>query len=219
MVVGLTLAQRANLVNIGKTDLPYPLYVVLGTALWQLFVDSLNAPVSAFTSSRSMLTKIRFPREAIYVSKVGEVIFDFMMKAFIIAVLFGVYKVIPGISTLLGIFALIPLILFGLALGFLLVPMSVLFQDIVKGTTIATGYLFFLTPIVYPIPDIGVFRTVVSWNPLTPLIVTCRELLTSSDLTYLHGFWVMTAIASCLLILSWAVVYISMPLIIERTSA
>ena len=36
--------QSRNIVNFGETDIPYPVYVLVGTILWQLFTESLNAP-------------------------------------------------------------------------------------------------------------------------------------------------------------------------------
>jgi lipopolysaccharide transport system permease protein len=39
------LLQSNNILNIGETDIPYPVYVLVGTILWQLFSESLNAPL------------------------------------------------------------------------------------------------------------------------------------------------------------------------------
>ena len=47
---GLVMASQAKVVNIGATDLPYPVYIMLGMVLWQTFLESLNAPLNAVHS-------------------------------------------------------------------------------------------------------------------------------------------------------------------------
>ena len=49
IVAGLVfiILQSKKVVNFGETDIPYPVFVLVGMTLWQLFVESLNAPLSA----------------------------------------------------------------------------------------------------------------------------------------------------------------------------
>ena len=42
-----------------------------------------------------------------------------------------------------------------------------------------TSLWMFVTPVVFPLPTTGVFATVVRANPVTPLLMTTRELATS----------------------------------------
>ena len=37
--------NNRKVINIGQTDIPYPIFVMFGTVLWQVFVDSLNVPL------------------------------------------------------------------------------------------------------------------------------------------------------------------------------
>ena len=78
MAVGFTLANNARVINIGFTGLPYPAYVMFSTALWQTFVEALNGPVQAVTMAKPMLARVNFPREALILSKMGEVFFNFV---------------------------------------------------------------------------------------------------------------------------------------------
>ena len=38
-----------KILNIGETGIPYPAYVMMGTLLWQGFVDALNSPIKMET--------------------------------------------------------------------------------------------------------------------------------------------------------------------------
>src|SRR5262245_58778504 len=88
LAAGATLASRAQVINVGATDLPYPAYVVFSTALWQTFVEALHGPSQAVANARAMLARIAFPREAIVLAKVGEVLVNFGGKLLLIVALF-----------------------------------------------------------------------------------------------------------------------------------
>ena len=62
--------QSRSAIDFGVTDVPYPVYVLVGTILWQLFTESLNAPLKTVNASKAMLSKINFPREALIVSAI-----------------------------------------------------------------------------------------------------------------------------------------------------
>ncbi len=51
------ILNSRKIINIGETDTPYPAFVMFGTVLWQVFVDSLNAPLKVVTASKPMLSK------------------------------------------------------------------------------------------------------------------------------------------------------------------
>jgi lipopolysaccharide transport system permease protein len=88
MAVGFTLANDANVINVGETDIPYPAYVMFSTALWQTFVEALNGPVQAVTVAKPMLARVNFPRESLILAKVGEVFFNFAIKLILIVGLY-----------------------------------------------------------------------------------------------------------------------------------
>src|SRR5947208_736745 len=46
----LTLANRARIISVGETVMPYAVYVVLSMTLWQTFLDALNGPIQALAT-------------------------------------------------------------------------------------------------------------------------------------------------------------------------
>ena len=62
------------------TGMPYSVFVLVGTLLWQVFADSLNGPLKAVANSRSMLVKIRFPQEALVLSALLVTLFNFVVR-------------------------------------------------------------------------------------------------------------------------------------------
>lgn len=219
MATGLTLAGEANVINVGKTDIPYPAYVMFSTSLWQTFVEALNGPVQAVTVAKPMLARVNFPREAIILAKLGEVFFNFAIKLILIVALFLWFRVPVSWTVILAPVALIHLIMLGTFIGILLAPLGVLYQDVSKGLTMITGFWLFLTPVIYPVPTEGTFGRLVNLNPVTPLLVTTRELATTGVLSEAIGFWVVSIITFVGLLFTWISFRLAMPFVIERVSS
>lgn len=219
MAVGFTLAGEANVINIGQTDIPYPAYVMFSTALWQTFVEALNGPVQAVTVAKPMLARVNFPREAIILAKVGEVLFNFAIKLILIVALFIWFRIPLSWTVILAPVALIHLIMLGTVIGTLLSPLGVLYQDVSKGLSMVTGFWLFLTPVVYPQPSGGTFGFLVKLNPVTSLLVTTRELATTGVVSDAYRFWVVSVITIVGLLLTWVAFRLAMPYVIERVSS
>ena len=217
--VGFTLAGRAQVLNVGPTDIPYPAYIVFSMALWQTFVEALNGPLQGVTNAKQMLSRINFPREAVVLAKLGEVFFNFGIKLLLIAAVFLWYEVAVSWTALLAPLALVSLVMLGTLFGLLLTPLGVLYQDVSKGLLLAAGLWFFLTPVVYPVPRAGTFGAVVRLNPVTPLLVTARELATTGAVSGLQGFIVVSAVVAVGMLVAWVLFRLAMPLVIERMGA
>lgn len=220
MAAGFTLAKGAQVVNLGVTEIPYPAYVMFSVALWQTFVEALNGPIQGVTAAKQMLTRINFPREALILSKLGQVFFNFGIKLILIVALFLWFRIPVGWSVILAPVALVHLILLGTCFGLLLAPFAALYQDVAKGLTLATGLWLFLTPVIYPIPSrAGLFGTIVRLNPVTPLLVTTRELATTGTISDPVGFWIASFLAIFGLLLAWLIYRLAMPFAVERMSS
>jgi lipopolysaccharide transport system permease protein len=217
--IGLTLANSAQVLNVGTTDLPYPAYVMFSMALWQTFVESLNGPIQAVNTARPMLVRINFPREAIILSQLGQVFFNFGIKLILIVALFLWFKMPIGWSVLLAPVALIHLVALGTCFGLFLAPIAALYEDVSKALTVAIGLWLFLTPVIYPAPKAGTFATLIQLNPVTPLLVTTRELATTGILSNPAGFWLASLLAISGLLIGWLFYRVAMPFVIERMSA
>ena len=70
-----------NIVNVGKTEIPYPLYVMIGTILWGVFTSSFLNSMSAF-SSGSEFTRLQVPAEIFILTGLSQIIFQLLIKPF-----------------------------------------------------------------------------------------------------------------------------------------
>ncbi|MCL6434892.1 MAG: ABC transporter permease [Leptolyngbyaceae cyanobacterium HOT.MB2.61] len=219
LAAGFTFATNAKVINIGKTDIPYPAYVMLGTMLWQTFIEALNSPIQAITTSKGLLAKINFPREAIILAKLGQVFFNFGIKIILIAGVFLWFRIPVPWTIAIAPVALLHLIWLGTFIGLLLAPLAGLYNDVSKALPLIIGPWLFLTPVVFPVPSSGTFATVVKLNPVTPLLVTTRELATTGVISDPQGFWITSGIAIGGLLVAWILYRVAMPYVIERVSS
>lgn len=217
--IGLVVAKNVGAVNIAETDIPYPAYVIFSMTMWQTFTEALNGPISALSLAKPMLAKINFPKEAIILSQLGQLFFNFGIKLFLIVGLFIWFHVPVGWTVFLAPVALIHLIVFGTFIGLFLSPISVLYGDIGRALPLILTPWLLITPVIFPVPTSGLFATIVNLNPVTPLLVTIRELAIGLPLSNSAGFWIASAIGWVGLILAWIFYRLTMPFIVERISS
>jgi lipopolysaccharide transport system permease protein len=205
-----------GLVKVGDTPIAYGAYAIIGTTIWQVFVDALNAPLRTVTLARPMLTRINLPREALLLSALAQVGLGFLVRLVLLVWVFAWFRVLPPATAALFPIGIISLILFGFLIGVLLTPLGLLYNDIHQAMPIATTFLMLLTPVLYPIPQSGVAATIAKFNPLTPLVLTTRDWLTIGPTTHMAGFIVVTVFATALLLVGWVIFRVAMPHLIVR---
>lgn len=211
--------SSSGVVSVGETSLHYPLYVFVGTMLWAIFMDAVNAPLQGVTASKMMLAKINFPREAIVISGVYQTLFNAAIKIGLLLMVLLLAGINPGWGLLLFPFGLLSLMLAGTFIGLLITPVGVLYTDVGKAVPLLMQFLMYLTPVVFAMPREGVAATLFAVNPLTPLIMTARDWLTGGSPEFIGYFLAVNAVATLLLLAVWIVYRLAMPILIERMSA
>ncbi|MBF0181886.1 MAG: ABC transporter permease [Magnetococcales bacterium] len=213
------MLQQNSILNIKTTDIPYPLYVMLGAVLWQVFTESVLAPLKAFDSCISIMIKINMPREAPILAGMAQVLFFMGLQLLLAAgclLWFGV-AFAPGM--VLAPLAVVALVIMGTGLGVFLVPLGGLFKDVAEGVGMLLRLLFFLTPIVYPPPTGWPWSLVVSLNPVVPLLTTARDLLAKGVVQDWTPFWLAAGGGVVLLLLGLLFYRITIPVVLERLGA
>lgn len=211
--------QSQKVFGIADTGMPYVVFVIIGTVLWQTFVEALNAPLSMVGASKSMLTKINFPREALILAGVSQALFTFALRAMLIVAVMLWYRVPLQSAMLLAPLGVLALVGLGTAIGLVLTPIGMLYHDVGRGLGYATTVLFFLTPVVYPVPRASFAGTLIELNPVTPLLVCTRDWLFRGEAHLLPGFLWVTGIMLVLLFVGWVLYRVAMPHLISRMSA
>lgn len=215
---GFAFANNSGIINVGATDIPYPAFVMLGTTLWQTFVEACNGPQQAIQSYRVLFLQVKIPYEAIIWSQLGQVTFNLIIKLIFVVLVFIIFRVPVSWMMVFAPVAVLSLIIFGTALGLFLIPVLNLVQDVSRTFQFAILAWFFLTPAAFPAPSHGILALIIQINPVTPLLITAREMITTGNLTALVPFSCVSIISLIALIGGWVVFRLSMPFIAERIS-
>lgn len=214
-----TFLNSQNILSIGETPIAYPAYAMLGTLLWQNFIDALNSPMKSVNANKAMLIKVNFPREALVLAGLGEVVFNFFVRLTLLIPVFMIFEIPVTTSILWFPLGFLGLILFGLSIGLLLTPLALLFGDVQRGLSLITGMWMLLTPALYPLPKEGLAASLASWNPVSPLLLTTRNWLISEATPQMEGFWIVSGLSAVALMCGLLFYRISMPHLIGRMGA
>jgi lipopolysaccharide transport system permease protein len=216
LVAGLVwiFLGRARVVNVDTGGIPYPAFVLAGVFLWQGFVEALNCPLQQLNATRATLAKVRVPHEAFVTAGAAVVVFNSFVR---LLVLLGVmlWFGVPLTGTLalapLGLGLLLAL---GLALGWLVALLGLLYADVTQAMPVVLNLWFLITPIVYTLP-VG-FGRWLSFNPVMPLLVTTRNWLLAGPAAPAPGFGLVTALTGLFFVLNWLAYRLAQPHLIAR---
>jgi lipopolysaccharide transport system permease protein len=208
--------QSQGITRIEGTVIPYPAFAMMGTLLWQVFVDAMQNPLQSFASAKSMLVKINFPREAVLLGGLYMVVFNFFVRLLLVIAVMLWWRVSVDGAVLFFPVAIAGLLTTGFAIGLLLIPVASLYGDISRGIPIVASFWMLLTPVVYPPRAEGLAGWLATWNPVSPLIITARETLTAQPLSMLGPFFIVFACSVCVIFLGLIGFRIAMPHLIAR---
>lgn len=205
---------RARIVNVQTQGVPYPVFVLAGVFLWQGFVEALNCPLQQLSTAKATLAKVRVPHEAFVAAGMGVVAFNTALRLLVLLGAMLWFRV-PLTATLalvpLGLAALLGL---GLALGWLVALLGLLYTDVANALGVGLNLWFLITPVVYALP-VGYARFL-NINPVTPLLLTTRHWLLAGAAAPTPGFWVVSALTGMALFTNWLAYRLAQPHLIAR---
>jgi lipopolysaccharide transport system permease protein len=217
LVTTLTWVYLANahIVRLGDTHQPYVLYVLGGILLWQVFMEGLTTPLERVSKARDVLKKSRLPHETYLVAGALEVLFGFVVRlVLLVPVLVWVGAPLRW-QMLLAPFAVLTLLVLGIAIGLLVAPAGLLYEDIGRALRIVAGLWFFLTPVVYAKPPAAA-AWLIDLNPVTPVLTTARAWLIGEPGASPAAAAIVLAGALVLLLLAWLTYRLARPHLVAR---
>ena len=214
------LFRDAHIINVGSVNLPYPFFVLCGMMLWAAFLESMDAPISGVQAEQGLLSKANVPPEAITLSRLGQVLFNFGVKALIIVIAALAYRVHVLWTIVFAPVGLLMIMALGASIGLILAPINLLYTDVSKALPVITAFWFFTTPIVFTSPSQGWAAFLMNrLNPVTPLLTTTRELAFGGGFSMLGGLEKSCLLTVCLFLAAALFHRIAMPIVIDRANA
>ncbi|QOG03798.1 ABC transporter permease [Flavobacterium sp. MDT1-60] len=210
--------QSSGTIQTTATNVPYPAFVLIGTTLWGIIGECINLTTQSVNANKSIITKINFDKEALITLGLIKFFFNFLIKIGLIILFLIFFKITPSIEILFFIPLLFLSIVFFVAIGTLLMPISLLYSDINRLIPIGLQFLMYATPVVYAMPPEGIMRKIMQLNPLSYIITDLRNVLTGYSIEN-PVFWCLSILVTGILSIVALVVYrVSIPILTERMS-
>lgn len=168
----------------------YSMFLCAGMLTWGFFSETLTRSINVFVENANLIKKINFPKACLplIVFLNSAISFAIIFTVFLVALLFiGAF---PGFKLV----AILPLLTIqttmALGLGIAFGVINVFFRDVGHIFNIGMQFLFWGTPIVYPLnvlPEF--FQSLVRLNPLTTLMVGYQDVIVKDAWPYWLGLW------------------------------
>ena len=206
-------------VKLSDTGVPYPVFVFSGTLLWSIIKEAINTPAGSTAGSMGIITKINFPKEALIVSGVYQLLFNSSIKIVMLFVFVFVFGVGFHFSMLLFPITVLVAVFVGITIGLFLAPILMLYGDVGRLNNFILNFMMYVTPVIYIIPKKGILKTLMELNPFTPIILTGRDVLVGMFPQYLGYYFIVLGCCIPLFFMGLVLYRIAIPIIVERSSS
>lgn len=211
------LINYTSVLNPGELSIPYPVYVLVSTMVWGLFVGIYQSISNIFFESVSFGFDVKCHRQVLIAKQIILHVLNFAIGLIFLAIILVYYGIYPSWTAVLCPLALLPLILLGTGVGLLVSVYSVVLPDSKRWIDFGMQLLMFVTPVIYS-PNVTnpVIREIIRYNPLSYLVNWGRATLVGGAFDD-PGKFFLSALASLLIfLLGLRFLYLSEDKVIEK---
>jgi lipopolysaccharide transport system permease protein len=188
----------------GNSDaLDYALNVFAGLAVFNFFAEVLGRSPVAVLSQPNLVTKVRFPLPLLPAVTVGGALVHVLVGSVSLLLISLLFRQVHPQALWLPLL-LLPLILYGLALAWVLAGLGVYLRDIGQVMPSITSLLMFLTPIFYPTSAVPQsLKALFALNPIAWGADTLRAVLLLGLAPDWNVFALHLVLSSASALLAW----------------
>ena len=209
--------QQTGLLNPGETGIPYPVYVLIGSSMWGLFMGFYAAAAGTLAAGAGLIMQVNYPHEALLIKQAGQHMANFLISFVLNIVILLAFGITPSWKIVFFPIVILPLFFLGSSIGLLTSMISVVAIDINKAITMVMGLLIYINPVIYSDQiKSTLIQGIIKWNPLTYLVCSARDIVIYGRLYNAQGFFISSAGVIILFFISWRLFYISENKVIER---
>lgn len=188
LMFGTMYLVFAKFLRFGDEIPHYPVYLLVGTVLWNFFVECTNQGIQSLLIRSDLMRKIAFPKWIIVLSATTTALINLGIN-FVVIILFSFFSgIAPNLGWLLVPFLILELYLLSLGLALLLGSVNIRYRDVQSIWEVLVQALFYAVPIIYPIQMVATYSNftahLLMLDPIAQVIQDVRSLLvTDATLT------------------------------------
>ncbi len=203
-------------VKLSQTALPaaammddrvlFALWLFGGLVPWNAMTLSFMGSAMSVVNQPNLVKKVVFPLILLPLVPIATAFFDSTIGMMILIVAVAIALKTVHVTLFLLPLVWIPQLMLTAGISYLLAGLTVFLRDIPQTVTIAINFLFYLTPIMYPIEAVpAMFQPVMRWNPAGILADLYRDLILWGQLRHLQEWGVLWLVSAIVFVLGLSV--------------
>ena len=217
-ILSWVIMYSAGILRPGEVQVPYPVYVLVGTTMWGFWVGLYQSASTTLQSGSSLLQQVKYPHEILLAKQLSQHIVQWCISLICILLVVVVFRVIPHPMTVLLPIVLLPALFLGVALGLMSSMITVVLPDVTQMFNIGIGFLIFLSPIIYGPEAHGshLLKRINDVNPMTHIVCSARDIVLYGRLYDLQGWLVVLGVSFVLFMIALRLFYVAEQRLVER---
>lgn len=156
----------------------YPIYYLTGSLFYELFSTATNHAMSALVDNRTMLLKVKLPKQVFVLSRIYTSVINFLYSCAAYLVVYVIVGIHPSWTVVLILVDVFFSILFATGISYILSISYVFFADIKYLYSVLLRLVLYLSALFYPVDQLpGFLQELLGFNPVYISILFARECL------------------------------------------
>lgn len=188
LMFGILYIVFAKFLRFGSEIPHYPVYLLVGTVLWNFFTECTNQGIQSLIIRSDLMRKIAFPKWIIVLSATTTALINLAINLVVVIIFSLLSGVQLSLTWLIVPFLILELYMLSFGIALLLGSLNVKFRDVQSIWEVLIQALFYAIPIIYPLSMVtqysDVAANVLMLNPIAQVIQDVRFcLITNETLT------------------------------------
>lgn len=185
LMFGILYIVFAKFLRFGAEIPHYPVYLLVGTVLWNFFTECTNQGIQSLIIRSDLMRKIAFPKWIIVLSATTTALINLAINLVVVIVFSLLSGVQLSLTWLVVPFLILELYLLSFGIALFLGSLNVKFRDIQSIWEVLIQALFYAIPIIYPLSMViqysDVAAKILMLNPIAQVIQDVRFCLITNE--------------------------------------
>ena len=167
-----------GMLDVSSDGVPYFLFLLAGTSIWELFATSLMWATRSLDMNRGLLTRIYVPRMLLPIAMVAPALVTFgiylgvgVLAAVYYRIVDGQFYVAVRPDSLWAVLAVALTLILAVGIGFWTAFPALIARDVRFTLAYVLGFWVFLTPVLYPLSQVPEkWRWLMLLNPMAAYV-------------------------------------------------
>ncbi len=178
MLFGVLLAVFTQIFRLGSQIPHYAVLLLMNIVAFGFFQEATSLAVYSIVGQEAIVRKTQFPRLVIPLAVVLTSLFNLLLNLAVVVIFIFAFGVSPTWTWLLVPVLLVLLVVLTTAVSMIVAALYPRFRDIAIIWTVASTALFYGTPILYTVDNLGshhLLRHIILLNPIAPILELARK--------------------------------------------